>query len=153
MHFYQKISILNLLFFFFFFLISGYQRLLCELRQRGIAIAAAATPSPVEATAAAPTFQANANATPKHPPVVVVEFCAGTGSLALPLAACLPQVQFVLVDAKRRSLDIAQRRVERAGLRNVEIVEGLVQELRECLDPENSFVLRCLRCTWSHNVV
>ena len=104
------------------------------LRQRGIAIAAAATPSPVEATAAAPTFQANANATPKLPPVVVVEFCAGTGSLALPLAACLPQVQVVLVDAKRRSLDIAQRRVERAGLRNVEIVEGLVQEFDRVFD-------------------
>ena len=124
------------------------------LRQRGIAIAAAATPSPVEATAAAPTFQANANATPKLPPVVVVEFCAGTGSLALPLAACLPQVQFVLVDAKRRSLDIAQRRVERAGLRNVEIVEGLVQEfdrvfdvglaLHACGDASDAVLERCV---------
>eukprot|EP00936_MAST-01D_sp_MAST-1D-sp1_P001121 g1121.t1 len=120
------------------------------LQQRAITTAAIDSRSPVEPTAAVSTLHAKAN----FRPVLVVEFCAGTGSLALPLAACLPQVQFVLLDAKRRSLDIAQRRVEQAGLRNVEIVEGLVEEfdrvfdvglaLHACGDASDAVLERCV---------
>ena len=58
---------------------------------------------------------------------VIVEFCAGSGSLALPLAACFPRCRFVLIDAKRRSLGVARRRLRASGLANVELREGFVE--------------------------
>ena len=58
---------------------------------------------------------------------VVVEFCAGSGSLALPLAACFPRVTFVLIDAKARSLGVARRRLCVSGLTNVVLREGFVE--------------------------
>jgi hypothetical protein len=67
-------------------------------------------------------------------PIVVVEFCAGSGFVALPLAAMFPTVHFVLVDAKAKSIEIGRRRVEGANLRNVDVVEGWIEEYCEPFD-------------------
>lgn len=56
--------------------------------------------------------------------VVVVDFCCGCGHQSIPLAFLFPDVNFVLIDAKKRSLDVARGRAHRLGLSNVEFVEG-----------------------------
>jgi hypothetical protein len=61
--------------------------------------------------------------------LTIVDFCGGSGYVALPLACKWPQHRFVLVDLKQRSLDIAAERVRSAGLTNVLIQKGLVQVL------------------------
>lgn len=48
--------------------------------------------------------------------VRVVEFCAGSGYIGLPLACMDPRVTVSLVDMKQRSLDIGAVRVQAAGL-------------------------------------
>ncbi|OQR92230.1 glutathione S-transferase C-terminal domain-containing protein [Achlya hypogyna] len=59
---------------------------------------------------------------------VVVEFCAGSGYVALPLACQFPRCHFVLLDMKKPSLDIADERIARAGLTNVSVFCGRVEE-------------------------
>jgi SAM-dependent methyltransferase len=54
-----------------------------------------------------------------RPRYTVVDFCCGSGWQTLPLAAYYPQVHFVLIDSKQRSLDVATERAARAGLTNV----------------------------------
>jgi ubiquinone/menaquinone biosynthesis C-methylase UbiE len=44
-----------------------------------------------------------------RPGDVVVEFCAGSGYVALPLACLFPQCTFVLLDKKEPSLAIGTR--------------------------------------------
>ena len=57
-----------------------------------------------------------------QPDAVVVDFCCGGAHQSLPLAAIFPEATFVLVDLKRRSLDVAEARVRACGLRNVRII-------------------------------
>ncbi|OQS03015.1 glutathione S-transferase C-terminal domain-containing protein, partial [Thraustotheca clavata] len=65
---------------------------------------------------------------------VVVEFCAGSGYVALPLACQFPKCSFVLLDMKQPSLDIALERIELAGLKNVSIFCGRVEEFKSAFD-------------------
>ena len=60
----------------------------------------------------------------KHGRIRVVEFCSGSGFVALPLAAIHPDIDFILIDQKSQSLQIAQKRVIEASLRNVSICLG-----------------------------
>lgn len=91
-----------------------------------------------------------------RPGSVVVEFCAGSGFVALPLASLFPRCTFVLVDMKRRSLDIAKTRIQLAKLRNVEVVHGRVEHfdrpfdvgiaLHACGEASDLSMERCLSC-------
>ena len=51
-----------------------------------------------------------------------------------PLAYHFPDARFVLVDAKRRSLDVARRRADAAGLANVRVVEGRIEDFDQPFD-------------------
>jgi methylase of polypeptide subunit release factors len=51
---------------------------------------------------------------------VVVDFCCGGAHQSLPLAFRFPDATFILLDAKRRSLDVAEERIK-AGLVQVEV--------------------------------
>ncbi|RYG69297.1 methyltransferase [archaeon] len=50
-----------------------------------------------------------------------VEFCAGSGYVALPLACLYPALQLTVLDLKEQSVQRARRRVLLSGLRNVEV--------------------------------
>ncbi|RHY26106.1 hypothetical protein DYB25_012510 [Aphanomyces astaci] len=56
----------------------------------------------------------------------VVEFCAGSGYVALPLACLFPKCHFVVLDMKKPSLDIAHERINASGLTNVSVFCGKV---------------------------
>lgn len=64
----------------------------------------------------------------------VVEFCGGSGYTLLPLACRHPEVQFVLVDMKKQSIQIGVERLAASQLQNVTIVQGLVQDYSERFD-------------------
>lgn len=64
----------------------------------------------------------------------VVDFCCGGGHQSLPLAYMFPQVQFVLIDCKARSLDIARQRARLSGLRNVEFLEARIESFGDDFD-------------------
>ncbi|KAJ1425444.1 hypothetical protein B484DRAFT_420165, partial [Ochromonadaceae sp. CCMP2298] len=83
-------------------------------------------PSPTAPTA--PTSTPSPLSSPAPAPPVVVDFCCGCGHQSIPLALLFPQVQFVLLDAKQRSLDVARARVQRLGLRNVTFFLGFVED-------------------------
>ena len=70
----------------------------------------------------------------RKPDAVVVDFGCGGGHQSLPLAYHFPDARFVLVDAKRRSLDVARRRADAAGLANVRVVEGRIEDFDEPFD-------------------
>lgn len=70
----------------------------------------------------------------RKPDAVVVDFGCGGGHQSLPLAHHFPDARFVLVDAKRRSLDVARRRADAAGLANVRVVEGRIEDFDEPFD-------------------
>lgn len=63
--------------------------------------------------------------------IVFVEFCAGSGYLALPLAVLFPHVDFILVDLKEKSLDIAAIRIQNAALRNVRLMNCSINDFDE----------------------
>ncbi|KAG6602910.1 Glutathione S-transferase C-terminal domain-containing protein [Phytophthora cinnamomi] len=65
---------------------------------------------------------------------VVVEFCAGSGYVALPLACLFPQCTFVLLDKKEPSLAIAEERIAAAQLTNVEIFCGFIDDYHKPFD-------------------
>eukprot|EP00968_Pinguiococcus_pyrenoidosus_P004729 scaffold304_cov248-Pinguiococcus_pyrenoidosus.AAC.15 len=58
---------------------------------------------------------------------LVLEFCASSGYVALPLAKAFPEVDFVLVDMNQRSVEIAHKRIASSRLQNVTVVHGLIQ--------------------------
>jgi hypothetical protein len=55
---------------------------------------------------------------------VLVDFGAGTGNLALPLAWALPACHVIAVDAKAQSIERLAARIDEAGLRNCEALIG-----------------------------
>ncbi|KAE9244926.1 hypothetical protein PF004_g5475 [Phytophthora fragariae] len=69
-----------------------------------------------------------------RPGDVVVEFCAGSGYVALPLACLFPQCTFVLLDKKEPSLAIAEERIAAAQLTNVEIFCGFIDDYHKPFD-------------------
>ncbi|KAF0693014.1 Aste57867_15963 [Aphanomyces stellatus] len=64
----------------------------------------------------------------------VVEFCAGSGYVALPLACLFPNCHFVLLDMKKPSLDIAYERITSSGLTNVSVFCGKVDDYDAAFD-------------------
>ena len=62
--------------------------------------------------------------------ISVVEFCAGSGFVILPLAARFPNVSFVLVDRKETSVEIGRARIREASLDNVHIYTGDVRSYK-----------------------
>ncbi|KAF4321333.1 hypothetical protein BBO99_00005056 [Phytophthora kernoviae] len=69
-----------------------------------------------------------------RPGDVVVEFCAGSGYVALPLACLFPQCSFILLDKKEPSLAIAKERIAAAQLTNVEIFCGFIDDYEKPFD-------------------
>ncbi|RLN98169.1 hypothetical protein BBJ28_00018029 [Nothophytophthora sp. Chile5] len=76
-----------------------------------------------------------------RPGDVVVEFCAGSGYVALPLACLFPQCTFVLLDKKEPSLAIGTNHrspcdllVQWRGLTNVEIFCGYIDDYSQPFD-------------------
>ena len=63
--------------------------------------------------------------------VKVVEFCAGSGFVLLPLAAKFPKVSFILLDRKEKSVQIGRERIREANLKNVTIFTGDVRSYKE----------------------
>jgi hypothetical protein len=61
----------------------------------------------------------------------VVDFCCGSGWQTLPLAFHFPNVQFILIDSKKRSLQVAKRRAIRAGLKNVRTLLMSIEDFEE----------------------
>jgi len=59
----------------------------------------------------------SASSTPAQ--LTVIEFCCGSGHVALPLAALYPSVQFVLLDNRPASIHQAEERAAAANLQNV----------------------------------
>ena len=90
------------------------------------------------------------------PRATVVEFGAGTGHVAIVLAARHPQCAFVLVDKKRRSLDIAEERIQRAKLNNITVLCGAIEEyaapfdlglaLHACGEATDLALEKCINC-------
>ena len=70
----------------------------------------------------------------RKPDAVVVDFCCGGAHQSLPLAAFFSDATFVLLDAKRRSLDVAEERIAAMGLRNVRIVCAMIEDFHEPFD-------------------
>lgn len=66
--------------------------------------------------------------------IKVVEFCAGSGFVALPLAHLYKHVEFVIIDCKMKSLDIARERIRDSNLTNVRIVASRIEEYTEIFD-------------------
>ena len=54
------------------------------------------------------------------PTLRIAEFGCGSGNVALPLAALLPQCKFTLVDRNAFAVQLAQQRAAAAGLTNVD---------------------------------
>jgi hypothetical protein len=64
----------------------------------------------------------------------IVEFCAGSGFVILPLAAMYPEYDFVLIDSKIKSMEIAKIRVNEANLTNVELINGMIEDYNDIFD-------------------
>ena len=69
-----------------------------------------------------------------RPGDVVVDFCSGCGHQSIPVAYLRRDVTFVLLDKKRWSLLVAERRCEELGLTNVRCVDALVADFGEPFD-------------------
>ena len=69
-----------------------------------------------------------------NPKAVVVDFCCGGAHQTLPLAYRFPEARFILLDAKQKSLDVAEQRVAAAGLRNIRVVCGMIEDFHEPFD-------------------
>ena len=67
-------------------------------------------------------------------PLTVVDFGAGSGALALPLAARFPDARFVAVEMKRRSADLLLLRAKSAGLENVRTRVCMIETFDEPFD-------------------
>lgn len=64
----------------------------------------------------------------------MVDFGCGTGNLLLPLAALLPGCRFTGVDMKPAALQLLQARAAAAGLANVSVFQGMIEDFRQPFD-------------------
>ncbi|KAG1674668.1 hypothetical protein FOA52_007192 [Chlamydomonas sp. UWO 241] len=64
----------------------------------------------------------------------VVEFGCGSGNLLLPLAACLPCLEFHGVDAKPEAVSLLRARAAAAGLTNVTASVGYIEQFKGTFD-------------------
>jgi len=70
----------------------------------------------------------------KMAPLVIVEFCAGSGFVCIPMAVLHPQARFIMIDRKCKSIEIAKERVIAAKLDNVETIEGDISDFKSDFD-------------------
>ncbi|CAD7953807.1 unnamed protein product [Amoebophrya sp. A120] len=68
----------------------------------------------------------------------IVDFGCGSGNLTLPLAFLLPNTTFLLLDKNKESVDLAKKRAELAGLKNVKAV---VSDLAFTVTNDDSHIL------------
>jgi SAM-dependent methyltransferase len=80
-------------------------------------------PTTSTSTSTSPAITSTSTTTTTTTTTTVVDFGCGSGNLCLAMAAIFPHVEFVLVDKKGYSLELAQQRAEEAGLTNVRIVQ------------------------------
>jgi 2-polyprenyl-3-methyl-5-hydroxy-6-metoxy-1,4-benzoquinol methylase len=74
---------------------------------------------------------------PQRPRAVslrIVDFGCGTGNLLLPLAALLPHCHFTGVDMKPAALQLLQQRAAVAGLSNVSVFTGMIEQFKQRFD-------------------
>lgn len=64
----------------------------------------------------------------------LVDFGCGSGNLLLPLAALLRHCRFTGVDMKPAALKLLQQRAAAAGLTNVSVFEGMIEQYQEAFD-------------------
>lgn len=64
----------------------------------------------------------------------IVDFGCGSGNLLLPLAALLPGCHFTGVDMKPAALALLMTRAAAAGLSNVAVFEGMIEQYRQPFD-------------------
>ena len=69
-----------------------------------------------------------------RPRATVADFACGAGHQTLHLAHHFPDATFVLIDFKARSLAVAERRANAAGLANVRCIRGRVEDFDEPFD-------------------
>lgn len=60
----------------------------------------------------------------------ILDLCTGTASTAIAIAKAMPQAKIVGVDLSAKMLQVARRKVEKAGIRNVELHEMDATRLR-----------------------
>jgi methylase of polypeptide subunit release factors len=75
----------------------------------------------------APT-SSSAGSASKSPTLQVVEFGSGSGNLILPLAHLFPHFAFTAVDMKPSAVQLLQQRVQDAGLHNVAVQLGRIED-------------------------
>ena len=54
----------------------------------------------------------------------VVDFASGCGHQSIPLALKFPRCKFILIDMKKKSIEIAARRAKELNLKNVTFITG-----------------------------
>ena len=59
---------------------------------------------------------------------IVCDFASGSGHQSIPLAYHFPKCNFILIDMKQKSLQIAEERCKRLGLKNVTFYHGKIEE-------------------------
>jgi SAM-dependent methyltransferase len=64
----------------------------------------------------------------------IVDFGCGSGNLLLPIAALLPQCRFTGVDMKPAALGLLMQRASAAGLSNVSVFTGMIEQYNEPFD-------------------
>ena len=83
----------------------------------------------------------------------VLDFGTGGGLPGIPLAAMMPDVDFLLVDRTGKKLKVAQAVADACGLRNVRMMHGDVAECKEKFDfvvsravlPQGDLLILCRR--------
>ncbi|KAF6255366.1 hypothetical protein COO60DRAFT_215250 [Scenedesmus sp. NREL 46B-D3] len=70
----------------------------------------------------------------QQPRLHIVDFGCGTGNLLLPLAALFPCCRFTGVDMKPAALQLLQQRAAAAGLSNVSVFEGMIEQFDRPFD-------------------
>ena len=83
----------------------------------------------------------------------VLDFGTGGGLPGIPLAAMMPDVDFLLVDRTGKKLKVAQDVADACGLRNVRMMHGDVAECKEKFDfvvsravmPQGDLLIICRR--------
>ena len=83
----------------------------------------------------------------------VLDFGTGGGLPGIPLAAMMPDVDFLLVDRTGKKLKVAQAVADACGLRNVRMMHGDVAECKEKFDfvvsravmPQGDLLIICRR--------
>jgi predicted nicotinamide N-methyase/tRNA G46 methylase TrmB len=63
----------------------------------------------------------------------VVDFASGCGHQSIPLALKFPRCKFILIDMKKKSIEIAARRAKELNLKNVTFITGRIEKETKAL--------------------